>query len=266
MARFSEACVSDSFLQISESTLVAILNFNKLNISEFELLKACIRWIDSEEARQNVGPADPERKRVIFQRIKHLIRFSALSLTDFSSISKLEHYMTMEDIASVFLHTTQKSPLQIAYQSPRGPPKAYVTREIQNETIHLNTFTHESKITFSVNERIRLSSFTTLPVSSSCTSLHFQILKDGQVLSYGLNIEVREVAENLNSWTVQSAIILQPDIKYTLRFTFAFSGNHNNPFGTSKVMELKSAEDATVFKIEPASGSHCIERIGFWPY
>ena len=256
VARFSEACASNSFLRISENTLVAILSFNKLNTAELELLKACFRWIDSQV---------PKSKRIKFQRIKHLIRFGDLSLTDFGSISKLEKYMTMEDIASVFLHLSQKSyPIQIAYQSPRGPRDTHLTREINCETLNFDYLIREFKLSFSVNERIRLFSITTLPVSSTCTSLHFQILKDDQV-SYGTNIVACKVKENFKSWTIQLDLILQPKVNHKMRFSFSFGESGNNYLDVSSEMDLESTEDEIVFKIE-SDRSHCIERIAFWPY
>ena len=52
-AWFSEACASDSFTQIGQDTLVCILKFDVLNISELDLLKACMRWTDNEVAKRH---------------------------------------------------------------------------------------------------------------------------------------------------------------------------------------------------------------------
>ena len=104
----SEVCASDGFRQIEENALVAILKSNRLYIGELDLLKACLRWTDSEVERRHLKREEVD-KRTVFGSIKHLIRFSDLNTFDFGSILNLKDYLTNEEIASIFIHICQPS-------------------------------------------------------------------------------------------------------------------------------------------------------------
>lgn len=54
-ADLAAVCSNDGFKKIEQDTLIFILNFESLNIAEFDLLKACLRWTDNKVKRLNQG-------------------------------------------------------------------------------------------------------------------------------------------------------------------------------------------------------------------
>lgn len=273
--RFSEACASDSFNQISEDTLVSILNFNMLNISELDLFKACIKWTDNEMLRQELEP-NQANKRNIFEPIKRLIRFSDLSVVDFSSVFGLDYYLNLEEISKIFLSLSHKSyPIPIDCRSPRVSAKVCVVRGIKSEDVAIaNSSRHDLRISVKFSKKICISSIKTFAFSiiSSYKGLELKILEDGKELEPGWRI----LLENIhNAWVIdfsQCIRIFEPNIDYKMIFSFLLSPNsHNynynssrNSIGASRDLTLKSEKGEAMFKIESDLGYHCIEKMDYW--
>lgn len=267
--QFSTACASDSFKQIDEDTLVAILNFRTLNITELELLKACLRWTDNEVVKRQLV-ADRTSKRQVFEPIKHLIRFGDLSLNDFTSISELDSYLNFEEIGMIFFHVSHKrTPIQIDYQSSRRSAKTHVVRAIKDDSISGgSSSSFEFKLSISVDKSVLLSSIATFPISR-CESLSFEIYREEGNKS--LDRKTLTGQASGEGWLIdlgQLAFILEPNAIYKLRFSFSiryYDDDYDDDYslGLSKGMTLKSDEAGVVFKAESGSGKHCIETIGF---
>ena len=262
--KFSEACASDSFMQIDESTLVAILNFRWLNIPELNLLKVCLKWADNEATRHD-SAADTTSKRRVFEPIKHLIRFGDLSLSEFSSVSNIRSFLTVEEIGSIFLHFTHKDPIQIDYRSPRVSSGTHVAKAFK-ETEISERRSLELKYFLSVDQRVCLFSIATF-ASFGRESLSFQISRDEG--NESLDPKVLTGQYTSDRWLIdlrELNFLLEPNAVYKLQFSFSVRHGYSYSFGTSKGMALKSDETGTVFKIESDSGQHCIETISFFPF
>ena len=280
-AMFREACTSDSFKQISQDTLITILNFNMLNIAEVELLKACLRWTDKEVVKQNLE-ANQANKRKIFQPIKHLIRFGDLSLTEFSSILEIENYLTLEEIASIFLHlNSPHKPIQIYYRAPRGPHKAHVarTRTRTKDALYCQAAVSALDFYIQANQRVLISLIKTL--STDCRSLKIKIFKGDEMLVSKRAVRAHQPDDqesnddDYEQWAVDLNLELEPNTEYILQFTFTSDFVNLNSLGsryhrtyaqTSNEMTLKSDDSEAVFTIKSDLGCHCIESIDFWPY
>ena len=270
MDRFSEACASPSFEKISRDTLVSILKFDYLNISEIELLKACLRWVDCEASRQHPG-ADPASKKTAFEPIKHLIRFGDLSLEGFASIVGIPNYFTMEEYASIFLHYSQsRNPVQIDYRSSRKP--LYVA-QIQHSMSSSVNFGNELDLSISANSAVRISSIQTLYAYEFGSISSLEVLSDGKPT---LNAEITKVQESLalKSFVFHfPSLVLDKDRIYTLRFKFDYNlkkSAYYNYYGiippfidTSTQTSLSSAEAEVVFQLDP---EHFIRSIRFFPH
>ena len=67
------------FTQISQDTLIDILQMKYLNIDEVDLLIACSKWVDAEVDRKLLEPTI-ENKQKAFAPLKCLINFTDLNL------------------------------------------------------------------------------------------------------------------------------------------------------------------------------------------
>ena len=264
--QFSKACASDSFKQIDEDTLVAILNFNILNISELELLKACLRWTESQVVQQHLE-MNRTSLRQVFEPIKHLIRFGDLSVKDFGSILKIDCFLTVEEIGSIFLHLFDPlKPIQIAYQSPRRSARAHFVKAIEGERIPENRYVSELELSIKAEKRVCLCSIETF-ATSRCESLSFEIRPVCR------DCTIKADKQSGDRWLIdlrQLTPVLEPNASYKLRFSFTARRNncssfpyHPHSLVTSSDMTLKSDESGVVFKIQSVLGHHCIETIRF---
>ena len=263
--KFSEACASDSFLQIDEDTLVAILSYSCLNIREVELLKICLRWAESEAARRD-SAADAASKRQVFSSIKHLIRFGDLSLSEFGSVSNIHSFLTFEEIGSIFYHVSHRStPIKIDYRSPRRSGGTQVAKAVKDSDCSGRGSIVAFKYFISVDKSVILSSIATF-ATAGFSSLSFEISRDE---GNSTDCKVLAGKETEGRWSIDLSDLsfqLEPNVVYKLKFSFSVryrSYEYTYFLNTSKGMTLKSDEAGVVFKIESNSGQHCIEKIHF---
>ena len=163
--RCSEAFASDDFRKIDEDTLIHILKFNRLNITELDLLKACLRWTDSEFERRHLEGEEVD-KRTVFGSIKHLVRFNDLKQSDFCSILNLNNYLTMKEIISIFNHISHPSePVKPDYRSLRASHKTQVANGVQFSYFYFAAGLSHLKIWICVDKRVFVSSIETASIS-----------------------------------------------------------------------------------------------------
>ena len=269
---FSAACASDSFKQIDEETLVSILKFNMLNIWELELLKACMRWTDSEVARRGLD-ANQANKRRIFEPIKHLIRFSDLSSDDLSSLSEIKSFLTMEEIGHIFFHAHfQSEPVQIVCTSPRAPYKARTAKgvrsgrspDVYNDVIELSFF-------ISVDRTVKLHSIKTFEVFN-CSRLKVDLYVEDELVFSCEKLVATQGEHFSNSYVIgidldiDFPVVLKTNARCELRFSFSLKDEDYNFYlaDTSSEMSLRCDDGRVLFKIESDSGVHCIDSIDFY--
>ena len=275
-AGFLEASASASFDEISEDTLIAILNFNMLNAAELDLLKICIKWTDHEVLRQKLE-LNQANKQKIFEPIKRLIRFGDLSVADFSSILGLDDYLSLKEIAKIFLYLSHKrGPLPIDYQSPRAPGKASIARGIFSENVtNSNTSRHTVAVSVKFAKRICITSIKTFGHSSNpgYTSLEFGICEDKKELPSAWKVEKKNDPNGSKHWIIdfsECIRIFEANTEYVLKFTFVGNSSYDYNYGYSKSigasrdMTLKSDKGEIAFQIESVSRYHCIESIDYW--
>ena len=264
--RFFEVCASESFEQIDEKTLVSILNFNILNVSEFELLKVCLRWTDNKVARQRLS-AGQASKRATFEPIKHLIRFGDIKLKKIGSIIGLENYLTFEEIGALFVHLFHPScPTQVSYQSPRKARKAQIALGIKDNGF-LSHEIRDLKTFISVDKAVSILSIKTLAITDY-SALELKVYKNEMLLFSDAKI-VTAQAGYVTQPTIGLNLLLEPNTYYELRFFFTIplSPRYSSRLYTSNEMTLKSEGGGLVFSLRPdpyCPPYHCIESISFF--
>ena len=98
-----ECIRSEAFCDIASQTLNAVLKRETLTITEVELFKGVLRWIDSECARQaiNIEEDNTARRRVLGDSV-HEIRFPTMSQKDFAKYVSPTGILTDAEIVSVY--------------------------------------------------------------------------------------------------------------------------------------------------------------------
>ena len=240
-----------------------------LNISELEVLKACIRWTDSEAARQS-STVDQVSKRAVFKSIKHLIRFGDLKLNELGSISELEDYLTLEEIGSIFVYLAhRRQPIRIDYRSPRQSRKGYWISLWESDRISGSESVRKLDVSFCVDQAVHLLSLQTFGISN-CSCLMFDVFEGDRPLKLDAKI-VPTLASSSKSFTIHLDLILEPQIDYTLQFSFLINVRDPDarPFyhslGVTKNFSIKSGDERkkVLFKVGNVDSFQCIERIVF---
>ena len=268
-ARFSKACASASFKEISEGTLVSILSFHMLNISELDLLKVCLKWTEHKMVSQKLE-ANQSKKQKIFEPIKRLLRFHDLSVADFSSIRGLDDYLSLEEITKLFLALSHPcNPLPIEYQSPRMGGKIRVARSRRGHAV----FNSVQELSVNCPKKICLCSIETIPMFSNY-DLRFRFFQDKK--EFSPDVKVVPITENDNqkkSWIFDfshSICVFEPNtnFKLFLRFSKIKPSQYSYVLGASQDLTLKS-DEGDVFEISALFdhsdlGGHCIKSIEYW--
>ena len=100
----TKECInSESFCNIGSHALNALLKSDTLDITEVELFKGVLRWVDSESARQGINIQEDKtaRRRVLGDSV-YEIRFLAMSKEDFAKYVSTTGILTDTEIVSIF--------------------------------------------------------------------------------------------------------------------------------------------------------------------
>ena len=100
----TEECInSEAFCNIGSRTLNALLKRQTLAITEVELFKGVLRWIDSECTRQDINIEEDKtaRRRVLGDSV-YEIRFLAMSQEDFAKHVSTTGILTDTESVSIF--------------------------------------------------------------------------------------------------------------------------------------------------------------------
>lgn len=135
----AEAFKSKQFEKIGQDTLINLLKFKQLNITEFEILDACSRWVNAEVIRRGLSPTI-ENKRNVFKPIKPFIKYSDLSLEDLKKCKDTDDLLTYEEIGMLFVHSINSAkPLTIDCQTTRKKLELSVVFVVKNLLIYVET-------------------------------------------------------------------------------------------------------------------------------
>ena len=261
---------SESFKLITQNGLVSLLKFPQLNISEFEILRACFGWVD-EELRRREQELNKANQVMLFREIKGLIRFGDLDFEDLGRI-EIDNYLTIDEIGSVLLHLTNRSkPLGIEYESPREVFRnfRYSVLASTDGVMSANYSTRDVTFQLSVNKRVFLESIEMQPLSVS-DAIFFQISVDGRKIELGPNFSFQKETTTWSIFFEEKRLELSPLMNYKLdlKFTIPYQGRsinfYHSKLSFSKQLILKNEESEVTFDIFPGFGYHCIKAINFY--
>ena len=81
-----EAVTSDDFVTLERSIVESVVNTERLNVKEVDLVKAVDRWASKEVERQGLTPDGEVKRRVLGEEIVSAIRFPVMSYNEFASV------------------------------------------------------------------------------------------------------------------------------------------------------------------------------------
>lgn len=263
-----EVFQSDCFKQISQVGLANLLKFEQLNISEFELLQACLGWVDEELQRQR-QELNSTNRVMLFRELKNLIRFGDLNFEDFGKL-EIESYMTIDEIGNCLLHLSNRSkPLGIEYQSPREVFRKfrYSLLASTDGVMSGNFSTREVTFQLRVNKRIFVESIEMQPLSVS-DAIFCRIYSDAGRNELNLKFVPRKSDAYWSIHFEEQLWQLQPNVDYKLdlKFTIPYQGNnfYLGKLSYSKQLSLKNDEVEVTCEIESGFGYHCIKAINLY--
>ena len=97
----SQALASKTSKNVSQQTWVKILTLNKLNISELELFKIVLKWIDFQCERKNIEPTSENRRSIIGEAI-YFFRFTEMSQAEFVEHVSRSGILTEKELVPIF--------------------------------------------------------------------------------------------------------------------------------------------------------------------
>ena len=253
----------ECFTEINEKTLIDLLNFESLNIDEIDLLIACSRWVDAECARNGLS-LNSTNKRKIFKPIKPFIQFSKLTIDQLREFNQIEHLLTVEEVASLFVHLLDKSKkFQINCRSERKMFK-WLTTIGQGSSNFTSQTLSEITILLNVNQSILVKSIHTL-LKKDVKNVSIKIFEIDKALDRPLSVRgVFNVRKDRYSLDFQRFFRIEPNKDYKVVFKFdrfSFS-TYSDQLSRSNKIELKDEHESFVFNLNFDNLS-CIDRIEF---
>lgn len=93
---------SDAFLEIDQATLLRLLQLKYLNAPEYEVLKACFKWVDRELERRG-SDLTPEHRQGLFRPIRDYLKLGDFSTQEYSKLSNLDSFFSKAELGELFL-------------------------------------------------------------------------------------------------------------------------------------------------------------------
>jgi hypothetical protein len=97
----NEVVASDGFSDINQATLVKLLKHEPLNVEEFDLFKAVLKWSEAECSRKG-SEANPENKRAAMGNAIYQIRFASMTYQDLAPNVSQSGILTPEEMILFF--------------------------------------------------------------------------------------------------------------------------------------------------------------------
>ena len=93
----SEVVASVAFIDINQSTLTDVLKRESLNVKEYDLYNAVLKWSEEECSRKGME-ANATNKRTAIANAIYQIRFASMTLQEFGQITSQSSMLTPEEI------------------------------------------------------------------------------------------------------------------------------------------------------------------------
>ena len=156
-----ECIISESFCNIGSHTLNALLKRDTLDITEVELFKGVLRWVDSECARQGINiEEDKTARRQVLGDSVYEIRFLAMSQEDFAKYVSTTGVLTDTEIVSIFQKLNKLDVVALKWKQEKRQARVvlgftrFISFEMVSPYMLLGRYFHhcDTLITLNVNK------------------------------------------------------------------------------------------------------------------
>ena len=112
---------SDEFVNLDKCLVESIVQRESLNIREFDLFKALVRWATRETERQGSNvTGDMKRRHVLGEGIVKAIRFPVMTQNEFMSVVPDSNILTTKEIVDLMKHFSDVPTTPLPFiQTPR---------------------------------------------------------------------------------------------------------------------------------------------------
>ena len=271
--RTDDILSSSAFCDVSLQSLVKILRFEKLTISELDLFKSCLKWSVEECKRQDLEVTSENQREVLGEAL-YLIHFPTITLTDFANFVSQTKILTPEEKCSVYDYMASddaevKRDVQTNIPFPtnkRQKPKPSVLRRFQSFS-KSSVYSGDCNILkIQCDHTVILKG---LGVSGSCNydplaEVQVAIKQDRMLLCNRSLTTHDEKNGDVLHISLPDTIVLKPNTWYTIIATFHFFGDHDQGCckrgkGGSKSMTC----DGVCFEFDRADSAGFVNDIGF---
>ena len=114
---------SDEFVNLDKCLVESIVQRESLNIREFDLFKALVRWATRETERQGSNvTGDMKRRHVLGEGIVKAIRFPVMTQNEFMSVVPDSNILTTKEIVDLMKHFSDvpTTPLPFIQNTKKG--------------------------------------------------------------------------------------------------------------------------------------------------
>ena len=95
---------SDEFVDLDKCLVESIVQRESLNIREFDLFKAVVRWATRETERRGLNVNDDVKRSVLGEGIVKAIRFPVMTQNEFMSVVPDSNILTTKEIVDLMKH------------------------------------------------------------------------------------------------------------------------------------------------------------------
>ena len=254
-----DAFGSEAFNEIEKDTLIHLLSLEFLNLSETDVLNACLRWTNAEVKRQGLV-ATIENKQKVFSQVKHFVRFTDLEYDELSKLSELKEVLTRDELASLFLKLTGECD-QIAIECKTERQKSRKVYEVESGSSSrlISVLYSEFRISLRANRKVCITSIQTV-LSSLDKNLELKVFKceQGEFVPLAF-LEFKKYLVN-GDWCFEPGRALEIDSGVSYKFVFSFAKDSFYHLYTDSSFR---ANDNIELSLSDFGKYHCIKRINF---
>lgn len=224
---------SPSFLNIPQTTLLEIVSFDRLTISELDLFKMCSLWAIEECKRQDIEVNGENQRHALAEVLYHL-HLPTLELKDFANVVAKTGILDAEEKCAIFEYMTADDKAKVA-ERLRFPLKIReqpLPSVLQRFTIFTKTSVYSgdcSIMKVHVDHAVLIKGFGISGSTNYDTLAEVQVnVKEDRMALCNSTITIEEdFSGDIKPVMLSEPVLLRPKISYTVIITFHFFGEHD---------------------------------------
>ncbi|XP_072533422.1 BTB/POZ domain-containing protein 6-A [Salminus brasiliensis] len=241
-AQAEVALRSEGFCQIDSSTLESILCRDTLNIKEASVLRAVLKWAESECRRRGLNPT-AQNKRSVLGKALYLLRLPAMSLEEFADGPAQSEILTLEETRDIFLwFTAAKKPALDFPLMARAGLHPQRCRRFQSAAYRSNQWRYRGRcdsVQFSADKRVFLAGIGLYGSSGSRAEygVRIELKRQGALLAQRITTFVSDGSSSTFLVWFEHPVQVEPDVFYTV--SAVLDGSELSYFGQEGMTEVQ---------------------------